>query len=479
MISSGSVLLLFVFYYYFLKNPYGSYAEGITIFLANNSALGEQLYGKITSSKDYFTLPVNYTPLYLFFLSPFLKFFSNDLLAARLVNGFLFVVVCILAYKISYQFFSNKRAALLAICIICIPSLVSMEILRARVDVLGVVLNLLGFYLIQRKESTRNLILAVLCFIAAWLTKPIYFAGFLTVLVVFLIKKSWQMLGFFMTMYLSLIVISIYLLQLTTNNNFLQHLFSIFPGSYVDFYQVILIFLGAAIFHYIFFLPAILMTKKIGWRHPLIIYLFFASLISLLYIRVGSNYHYFFEPLVLMAILSSAYIMRFLFTLKQDAATILKKMILLCIAVIFFIGFPVMLLERQIWELRQYQKAMPRLWQAVETFSEPILYENFGLAPEDSGSRPFEFFMRRQMTDASLWKQEDFIYDLNNKRFSAIILETDIFTNNIYDARLWRFHPDVKKALLDSYAVSEKIPSNDLTLLWILTPKAGDKRQSR
>jgi 4-amino-4-deoxy-L-arabinose transferase-like glycosyltransferase len=464
-------VLLCIYVLFYIANsliiiiyPYQiSYPEGFLLNQALTIAQGRPIYNSIA---DYPFLVANYPPLYPYLCGFFVKIFSVSFAWGRIVS-FLSVIAC--AYLI-YDICKNipltltlshegrgmeiktsgheRHTALIAFLLFLASPYVYKISVQCRVDMLGLAFSLLGLWFAVKHIDKKTMYFSILFFIAALFTKQTFAAALIAFAVYLFIQNRTRGFLFIVITLLSYSVIFL-VLNILTAGEFYKHnvLYNANPYSFlfaVRMYasllrtHVILITLSLA---YLVFSPV---KKHILSLFP--IYFIVAALVALTVGKIGSNINYFLELIAAACIMTGLCVNELLENTKAQ----LVLPALFIVQLILFVHIPFVTGKTPSRYDRETERQISAM---IQTTPGDILSEDAGLLVLNKRPVLFQPFEFTQLARAGLWNQRQFVRDIENKKFSLLILGSDI--QGPYDEE--RFTSEMAAAIANSYVLQEKI----------------------
>jgi hypothetical protein len=304
------VLLFLIFINYLVVSittlyyPYDvDYSEGFILFSSLKFLHDEILYQEINLPP--FSI-INYTPLFFVINGLTIIIFGTNLFSARIISFVVSLAIAYMVYLIVYEY-SKKKFLGIVSSLLFFSSFVTFFIgSLARVDVLAAFFSILGIYFMAKHDKSRYLILAIGSFILSLLTKQTFIAAPIASFFYLLFndrKKSLKFLAGFLLPTLFII----FLINYSTNDQFLLHMLSYNVGFLTFDYNL---------FMYIFLSNLIILCISIYYfkisRNLLSLYFIFSLIIILLQLfRPGGSTYYFFELTIITSAIAGLLVNHF------------------------------------------------------------------------------------------------------------------------------------------------------------------------
>lgn len=446
-------VLLCIYLLFYITNsliviiyPYQiSYPEGFLLNQAQLIAQGRPIYNSIT---DYPFLVANYPPLYPYLCGLFVKLFGVSFAWGRIVS-FISVIACAyLIYLIVKKETNQERFAWLSSLLFPASVFVYKIGAQGRVDMLGLALTLLGLWFAIKHIDKKIMYLSILFFVAALFTKqtfaaaPIAFAVYL-----FFLNRTRGFLFIVITLLSYSIVFlvfnaltagELYRHNILYNANPYSFLFAVkMYGSFLKTH-LILFTLSLA---YMVFSPV---KKHILSLFP--IYFIVAALIAFTVGKIGSNVNYFLELIAAASIMAGLCAHE----LAENTKAQLVIPALIIAQLILFAHMPFITGKTP---SRDDHDTAQRISAMIQITPGDILSEDAGLLVLNKRPVLFQPFEFTQLARTGLWDQSRFVRDIEDQKFTLLILGSDI--QGSYDEE--RFTPEMAAVIANSYILKEKI----------------------
>lgn len=420
------------------------YGEGFLLLFSSEIAQGQNIYHHLT---DYPYVPVIYTPLYTLICAAFFKVTGVTFAVGRAVSVGSAVLIGALVYLILRRDAGKTVAMIAALFLFASPAVYWTSLFR--VDALGLMFSLAGLYCIHRNEDGNGVYVSAILFFLAIMTKQSFVAAPAAAFVYLLLRNKKSAIVMFFS--LGLLVASAFvLLDVSTHREFLYNVVTLqaWPVSLV---RTEALYIGFLQIHSILFVSAlgmavfmIIRDKKSLFAY----YLLTSAIVALTVGRLGSDVNYFLEVIVASTIL-------FGMLLKEIdiGAAVRQANLVGCFAVaalvvqlaIFYHGAAVPTLDNM--------KSQRTVTQLVAQVHGDVLAEDVGPLVMDHQTVFIAFFEMTQLDKEGVWDQSEFIRDLDNKKFSMIIL--DASNGNSVNAA--RFTPQMLDSISKNYQLADKI----------------------
>lgn len=304
------VFLFFIFVNYLavsittLYYPYDvDYSEGFTLASSLKFLHDKILYQEINLPP--FSI-INYTPLFFILNALTVIIFGESLFSARIISFVASLAIAYLIYLIVYEYSKKKFLGLLS-SLLFFSSFVTFFIdSLAKVDVLAAFFSIVGIYFMTKHNKKWYLILAIIFFILSALTKQTFIAAPIASFFYLLLSDRKKSLKF-LTGFLLPTLFILFLINYSTNGQFLLHTFS---------YNVGLLSFDYNLFMYLFLSNLIILCVSIYYfkisKNLFSLYFIFSLIILLLQLfRAGGSIYYFFELTIITTILTGFLMSRF------------------------------------------------------------------------------------------------------------------------------------------------------------------------
>ena len=434
---AGLILLYGTAIYSFGKNAWLSitfpnnmdYGEGPILNQAVMLSRFQNVYPTDLDSSPY--IVTNYPPMLLVVQVPFIWIFGTQFWYGRLISTLAVIAGAASIGIIIYTLTKNRLAAIVAgLTLLSVPYIIDWAPTN-RVDSLALGFSLIGLMLIVRAPNDRRQrILAAVFFVMAAYTKQLYafcapFAAF-----VFLLHQKPRRKAFELFFWVAGLGAAIFaLLTLVTGGGFYKHL--ILANNNAYYWQTTQYYLTEIWKNFGFFVIAaglFLLTMIFKrTRHPawwlVAPYVAAAGVISLAIGKDGSYINYLFEFSAAVALIAGMWLVML--------PHIFPKAAWVKILVVLALVYPV-------WQMTELtdEKYMVRVesrtneeFEVRQLFNRVKEMEGTVLLDEYMGFLPlldrpiyFQPFERKMMADDGIWDETQFVNEIKEKKFSAIIV---------------------------------------------------------
>ncbi len=420
-----------------------AYGEGIVLNQADLLAQGKSIYQDI---HIYPYIVSNYPPLFPFLNSIFIKLFGISFIPGRLITFLATLFSALLIYIISKKSNQaedkNRPGAFLAAGLFIASPYIYNYFPIARVDVLAFLFSLAGLYFIYRFENSRIVFSAVIFFILALYTKQSFIAA-PAAAVVYLLSKDYKKALIFVCLLIGLYLIIFFFINHFTHGQFFLHNY-IYNINTFSLHQLIKMYIRTLQIHSIIIgLTFFWIIYRPKQNHLFIYYFILSGIVALSAGKVGSNYNYFCEFIGAGAIIIGSVLNK----LEKEKFIIYS---LLLIQLIIFFHIPYL---TGYTRKRLSQRQMRILSDVIKHSPEPILSEDAGLLVLNNKEVLFQPFIFTQLSNQRIWKQNDFLQDIRERKFSKIILTFDL--NKTIDRT--RLTEAMAEMIKDNYILQQRI----------------------
>jgi hypothetical protein len=426
------------------------YGEGFILNQANLLSQGRSIYQDIN---NYPYIVSNYPPVYPLLCALFIRILGMSFAIGRTISFIATILIGFLIYIIIKEHsqqektLSKKSALIGALFFFASPYIYKYYPL-IRVDALALLFSLIGLYFVFKFKNSRYVYFAILFFILAFYAKQIFIAAPIAS-TVYLIFKDTKKGIIFLVIYSLLAFVIFFIINNATGGQFYLHniaynanVFSIFAAirQYIEMMRV----------HPIIFLAAIsLIVYSIFNKESSLfsIYFIVSAITSLSIGKVGSNLNYFCELIGATCIMLGLFFLRFKINEKNNNIFVLAGFLL---QLVLFTHAPFLTYGTPTQNDLDDSK---RVSEIIVNMPGPILSENSGLLLVNNKEILFQPFIFTQLAKQNLWNQKPFIKDIEEKKFSLVILTF----NTDYENYGEMFSDEVVNAIRYGYHLHQKI----------------------
>jgi hypothetical protein len=466
-----SVIIVLVCY--FALYTYGAYRSiaypysldtGGEGFLLNQAYLWSQGHHPYHAISSYPYMAASYPPLYPLLCAGFIRLIGVDFSIGRAISFIAALLIAFILYRIAQDATKNRLLAIVSSLafLATAPALTWTNLFR--VDTLGLLFCLLGVYIVLRNSDSKLVYFSIPFFILAVYTKQSLIAAPIAT-IAFLALRDWRLGAKYSVTLVTIAGVLLVTATYLTKGEFLSHLFIYQPTPFsisrvwsLFLYAIRLhpVLIGFACFFIVLCIPkraAALPFLKTN-RGLIALYFVISALVALTAGKIGSSSNYTLEPLAVSCIL-------FGLCLAQVRARIENNW-----AWTLIVGFLVtlqlfLLLPSQIGHLHKLPTqadvaAGDMISSYIRSTPGDILSEDAGYLVLNKRPVPIEPFVFTQLSNEGVWDQKGFLQDLQNRRFSLVILDFDLSKDPQFpDSE--RFTPEMIQEIRANYSLTEKI----------------------
>jgi len=451
------LLLYLAFYLVFatssLLYPYQiDYGEGFLLNQAKMLSEGKNIYKDI--SEEPFIIS-NYPPLYPLLWSLFVKLFGVSFFSGRIISIISCLTISALIYKIVLKNTNNKKVAITsALIFLASPYVYSWSTL-ARVDMLGLLLSILGIYLVLTGEE-RKVLLSIPIFIASFFTKQFFVMAPIAAFVYLVLRREKKLALKFGFLFLISLAALFSALNYFTENQFFLHVV-LYNANPFSIHRAISCYIAFIRIHWglvllsLYYLLVVVVTKERGENvRLLLIYFILSSLFALTVGKVGSSINYFLEVIAVSSVLSGLSIKRI-----TNSDNERYKDLLFVILIIQMVSFAHAPFISHSWSSVYDLESNQMVSEQIRNMNK-VLSENGGILVINGKEiyfMPFEF---TQLAIQGIWDDEKIVKEIRDKSFEAIILEFNIdCIDKPY--KVERFTPKMIESIKENYYLARRI----------------------
>ncbi|MEW6481924.1 MAG: hypothetical protein AB1397_02815 [bacterium] len=414
------------------------------------------LYTEINS----FYIANNYPPLYPLLNLILVPFLGLGFLSGRLISLFSILLVSTLLFLILKKETKNIYIALIFSFLFLHIDYIYSATALYRVDMAGVFFSFLGFYLFYKKQK---IIFPIIAFLFAIYTKQSNIAALLAVITcIFITERKKNKAINFLILFLILFTIPSFILMFITKGEVFRHLvtynanvyelerFYIYLDKFIEKNWLFLVFSPIYIIE-------IILKKK--YKEPIFLYLLFSLLPLFASGKVGSSYHYLFEPTGVLSLASGLGFFKIYNSKNKFFYGIIFSILLIYIFTSYHKVIKTISLESQVPQ----DKALLSFISKTEG---KILSEEKGTGYILLSGKDIYFypFIMSQLAREKKWDQEKIINEINNKIFSKVLLNSDLSNPSYLTSE--RFTREILSSIRQNYVFEGIIGDT-----WIYSPK--------
>ncbi|MEO0122749.1 MAG: glycosyltransferase family 39 protein [candidate division WOR-3 bacterium] len=450
LISAG--LIIYTLFYLIQSStiityPYQvSYPEGLILNQIKLLLEGKPIYKSIN---DYPLIVTNYPPVYLLLCAGFVKLFGLSFIWGRLITFLATIFVVFMIYKILHQK-TQKEIAIISALLFISSSYIYKDTPFMRVDMLGLLCSLLGFYIFLRVDLKNSTLYSIPFFILSLYTKQTFISAPIAIAISLLFRLRKRALIFILLMIISYLFI-FFIINQSTHGEFFRHNilynFNIFDLKqafkfYIRFLQnhAILFF-----FSVLFILDTFRKKEFSFWS----VYFIIAAINGFSVGKVGANTNYFFELIALNCILAGLSIERLKNYIDEKKYPLFINGALLTQLILFlhmpFYSEPA--ITKTDW------RNFAQLSQVILNTDGKIISEDAGIIVVNKKQVLFQPFELTQLANQKLWNQDKFVNDIKNRRFSLLVFSFNV--NCSFDKE--RLTSEMADAIKENYYIERII----------------------
>jgi len=416
-----------------IGQPQIDYSEGFNMWNAHLFGTGQWQWDALKGP------PFNalfYTPVWYMIMGRVTNIFGDSLVVGRIFNLLTFAGCLILVFLIVRYFTRSKIYGLIGAALPLMSSYMVAWSMFPRVDMLAIMFELAGIYVIIRFENSRWLWLSIPLFVLAFYTKQSLVAFVAAACLYLFIRNRKQGLiygGILTGTVLSILGIA----NLLTHGDFFKQVVTyqqseIYSGTTSVIEKVIIIVV-----------PILVMGIVYAWKNKtsllglsVMVALVMNTLV--LFLHTGGNYNYFFEFVFALSLASGVFIQQIIKNRKEFYIWLFAFSIAGLIGVI-----PNLTLVDATYSLRAKQAET-----IIRDATYPILTENAQLVV-DAGKMPYdEPFVYSNLARLGYFDGNIVLNDLKTNKIEYVITQSDL-----PEIRSYRFSEEVQQAILDNYHI--------------------------
>ena len=449
------LVIYFVFYIFnacqSIIYPYQlDYGEGFLLYFAHALSQGHNIYQDIST---YPFIPGLYPPVYSLVCAGLVKISGISFSTGRFVSVLSAILIGLLIYKIVKEKTNNQnnQIAIISSLLFFASTYVYKWTCLFRVDTLGLLFSLVGIYFVFKYENSKGIYLSIPFFLLSVYTKQSLIAAPLASFIYLFLRDKklgikniclFGLTGFFLFL----------LANYITKGQFYLHIglyhtgiFSIYKpiASYIGMIYIHAVLLGFA-FSYVLYDVS---KKKLSL---FVICFITSALVAVSVGKIGASINYFIELVAVSCILFGLFLDELRPRVKKESLASILVITLLLIQLVLFAHMPYVTDEAPTTaDLNNGQKVS----SYVINTNGRILSEDAGFVVVNDKELLIEPFMAMQLEKQGLWNQSKFVSDLQNKKFSLIILEFDVNCDGIHK---YRFTDEMLNVIRNNYYLVEK-----------------------
>ena len=416
-----------------IGQPQIDYSEGFNMWNAHLFGTGQWQWDALKGP------PFNalfYTPIWYLIMGRVTNIFGDSLVVGRIFNLLTFAGCLILVFLIVRYFTRSKIYGLIGAALPLMSSYMIAWSMFPRVDMLAILFELAGIYVIIRFENSRWLWLSIPLFVLAFYTKQSLVAFIAAACLYLFIRNRKQGLiygGILTGTVLSILGIA----NLLTQGDFFKQVF---------LYQQSEIFSGTTSVVWTLFIiliPILVMGVVYAWKNKtsllgLSVLATFVINTLVLFLHTGGNYNYFFEFVFALSLASGVFLQQIIKNRKEFYIWLFAFSIAGLVGVI-----PNLSLVDSTYSLRTKQAEM-----IIRDATYPILTENAQMVV-DAGKMPYdEPFVYSNLARLGYFDGNIVLNDLKTNKIEYVITQSELPESGAY-----RFSEEVQQAILANYHI--------------------------
>ncbi|MBU1626426.1 hypothetical protein KKB18_03580 [bacterium] len=474
------ILLLFNFLSYLqysrkvLECPYpAEYGEGVVYNLCYRMSINESLYKPI-DQMPYIHTP--YTPLYFFLASTLMKMTKTSPVTCRLVSIFsTFGIIVVIFFMIFKKTGSIFASSIFSLFLFSSPYFFEWSPLM-RVDITGIFFTLVGLYIATTlKRSDYTIFLSIPFFLAGIMTKQIFFAAPISVIIYLIIVNRKKAVKF-SALFFGCLAIIYYILQWITDGNFYFHVVKSNILTYDLSCSIIALGITITAYYGITSLSALSFASAIKEKEitPIHIYLIISFLTSFSIGKAGGANNHLLEFVIACTINAGFAIDFFLKkvpkTNKAKNSPLLIPTVLMLSQVIslYFIDTSV---TNKMSQKALGSKKKPVAWtpynqskvpeydrldveqyrqisKYINSVEGPILCENLGLLTVNGKTPLYQPFQFKHLAEMGCFDESKILDMVEKGEFKLVIMTK----SSVADGKSWLYSDKLLDAIWRNYA---------------------------
>ena len=416
-----------------IGQPQIDYSEGFNMWNAHLFGTGQWQWDALKGP------PFNalfYTPVWYLIMGRVTNIFGDSLVVGRIFNLLTFAGCLTLVFLIVRYFTRSRIYGLIGAALPLMSSYMIAWSMFPRVDMLAILFELAGIYVIMRFESSRWLWLSIPLFVLAFYTKQSLVAFVAAGCLYLFIRNRKQ--GLVYSGLLAGALLAIFTAaDILTQGNFFKQVFT---------YQQSEIFSGTTSVVWTIFInliPILIMGAVYAWKNKtsllgLSVLATFVLNTLVLFLHTGGNYNYFFEFVFALSLASGVFLPQIIKSRKEFYLWLFAFSIAGLIGVI-----PNLTLVDATYSLRTKQAET-----IIQDATYPILTENAQMVV-DAGKMPYdEPFVYSNLARLGYFDGNIVLNDLKTNKIEYVITQY-----HLPESGSSRFSEAVQQAILDNYHI--------------------------
>lgn len=392
------------------------YGEAQIIDQARRISVGENIYLVDLTKAPY--IIANYPPVFMTLLSPFIKWFGPNFWSGRLISSFAAFLSAFILGLICWHLSHNRLASWIVAGMFIVNPIVIYWSPLNRIDLVGLVFSLLGFYLLLKWPGKWQVwLIAAELFVLSVYVRPTFgLAAPGATLITLLGQRKYKPALIFGTVYAISGLLIFGLLNTKSKGGFY---FSIITANLSKWQLSEMKTLVSAIL-ICFLLVIILLLRPWlkAWR-PIIMYLIGGLFVALTIGKVGANINYLLE---IFAGLSLMVGMLVSFATHPTKSHLSLGFVNLILIVMLWMSQMVAGSFLTFRSQPEFISEMDQMRLAIRAADGPILADEFmGLLVLENRPVVFQPFDMTQLAVRAKWDQRPFLADLEAQKFSLIL----------------------------------------------------------
>ncbi len=350
--------------------------------------------------------------------TPFVNLFGSELWVGRAMSFGASLVVCLLIYLIVQRLTGKKSYGLLAALLPATQPIFRDWSVLARVDMIAVMFDLLGFYLVLRFKNSKWVYLVIIPFLIAPTVKLTAIAGLIAAMTYFIMYDRKLALKFG-GLCLALLVAILAVLQAISGGEYFKHVF-LYQNTIMNFnFGTFLFIFQQLIYPFMIILVFGAMYVKRCFSKSLNLpSLFFISALVIdifTSFKSGAAGMYYFELIIATSICAVLVLPYLLESWRASANyAIIGLLVVLFAATSPFTNMP--------FPDEKFNKGVATVESIMADSQKPIIAE----IPSMSKEPYIEFFVFTNLTRLGYWDESDYLDKYRSQYFDYVLLRVPI-----------------------------------------------------
>jgi hypothetical protein len=418
-----------------IGQPQIDYSEGFNMWNAH-------LFGKGLWNWDSLSGPpynsIFYTPVWYLIMSPITNLFGDSLIVGRIANIFTMLSCMFVVYLIVSHITKSKGYGLLGAGFTLMSNMMVGWTMFPRVDLLAILFELLGLYIIIKNEKSRWMWFSIPLFILAFYTKQSTVAGALAACAYLAFKDQKRSLIF--TLVLAGLGIGSFLLGNSVTNGGLYNQVFRYQGNTVFNYTATV--LNNLAYFIAYLMPVFIIGIWRSWKNKTelsSLFVFIALIINtVMLFHIGGNQNYLFESVFALSIAAGI-------ELKNIIENRREWFVYLFIFSVLELAFLVPNLNMAD---SGYKARASQAEAIISDATYPVLTENAGIVLAAGKEPYYEPFVFNNMAKLGYFDENIVINDLKQNRIEYVITQYKLpYMESV------RFNDQVQRAIIGNYHI--------------------------